>query len=119
VHSGWFYHATAIVLLIVLAFSYWPKGRGEKVKEEEPGMDRGAVGVPSPERHELFVKGMTCSHCVESVKRALTECPGVQSVDVDLALGRAIVKGERLDRNLLVAAVTGLGYKVKTPGETA
>jgi uncharacterized membrane protein YraQ (UPF0718 family)/copper chaperone CopZ len=112
--SGWFYHATAIVLLIVLAFSYRSSGHRDSVEEK----DRRDIGVSSFERYELLVKGMTCSHCEESVRRALSECAGVQSVEVDLALGRAIVTGEGLDRDRLLTAVAELGYTAKVKDET-
>ncbi|MDP7163048.1 MAG: heavy-metal-associated domain-containing protein, partial [Phycisphaerae bacterium] len=58
----------------------------------------------------LTIKGMTCSHCVSAVRRALEECPGVASAAVDLARGRAAVAGTDLDGSSLVRAVTDLGY---------
>ena len=33
------------------------------------------------------VSGMTCGHCVSSVKEELAEVPGVTAVDVDLNSG--------------------------------
>ena len=32
----------------------------------------------------IRVKGMTCQHCVMSVKKALSKLEGIQHVDVDL-----------------------------------
>jgi len=40
---------------------------------------------------ELQVSGMTCGSCVASVTRILQRIPGVNSVAVDLAAGRAQV----------------------------
>lgn len=57
----------------------------------------------------LKIDGMTCNHCVQAVKVALFEVPGVLNVDVDLASGRATVLGT-VDPALLVAAVTTEGY---------
>jgi len=112
VESGWFYHAGAIVLLAVLVFSYW-SSRERRHVAEEAGKGQGDANVPSREqRVVLAVAGMTCSHCAESVRRALAECMGVESADVSLQDGRAVVTGGDLNRKQLVAAVAELGYAV-------
>src|SRR5829696_4338379 len=38
--------------------------------------------------HEYVVQGMTCSHCVASVREDVAEVAGVENVDLDLASGR-------------------------------
>ena len=38
------------------------------------------------------VTGMTCGHCVSSVKEEVGALPSVTSVDVDLASGRVVVE---------------------------
>ncbi len=112
VEGGWFYHAGAIVLLAVLVFSYW-SSRERRHVAEEAGKGQGDANVSSYEqRVELVVAGMTCSHCAESVRRALAECMGVESADVSLQDGRAVVTGGDLNRKQLVAAVAELGYAV-------
>ncbi len=113
--GGWFYHTSAVALLAVLALSYWKTGKhGNAVKEADKG--HSDAGVPSPDqRVELLVSGMTCSHCAESVRRALSECIGVESAHVNLQDGRAVVTGGDLDRERLVAVVTELGYTVNPP----
>ena len=40
------------------------------------------------------VQGMTCGHCVSSVKEEVGEVAGVTGVEVDLASGRLDVAGE-------------------------
>jgi copper chaperone len=57
----------------------------------------------------LKVEGMTCTHCSAAVKRALEAVAGVQSVDVNLAQGRAEVVGDA-DPGSLLAAVVEEGY---------
>jgi len=57
------------------------------------------------------VKGMTCDHCVASVRNAIEELPGVQKALVDLDAGSAIVEGEGLDRAAITAAVQEEGYE--------
>ena len=61
----------------------------------------------------LSISGMTCSHCVQSVHRALVEGPGVRSVAVDLKGGSAIVQGEGLDIPALRRSVEEFGYTVE------
>ncbi len=110
--SGWLYDAGAIVLLAVLALSYWATGR-HKSTAEHADEGHSDAGVSSPDqRVELLVSGMTCSHCAESVRRALYECKGVESARVSLQDRRAVVTGGDLDRERLAAVVTELGYTV-------
>jgi len=56
---------------------------------------------------------MTCSHCSESVRRALLESEGVKSAEVDLAAGKARVTGEALDTPTLCRAISTLGYEAE------
>ena len=56
------------------------------------------------------VSGMTCEHCVRSVTEEVSEVPGVESVDVDLASGRLVVHGDGVDAAAIRAAVDEAGY---------
>jgi copper ion binding protein len=59
------------------------------------------------------VTGMTCGHCVSSVKEELGEVAGVTGVDVVLETGSVTVTSDReLDRTEVVAAVSEAGYQV-------
>jgi uncharacterized membrane protein YraQ (UPF0718 family)/copper chaperone CopZ len=118
VEGGWFYHAGAIVLLAVLAFSYWSTSHHKSSAKEANGGEADAGASAHERRVELRVTGMTCSHCAESVRRALAGCAGVESAEVNLELGRAIVTGNSLNRERLVAAVVELGYAVDPGGDT-
>lgn len=60
---------------------------------------------------EYTVNGMTCDHCVLSVTEEVSEVPGVAAVDVELASGRLIVRGEAAD-DAVRAAVSEAGYEV-------
>jgi len=60
---------------------------------------------------ELKVEGMTCQNCVAHVKRALEGAKGVARAEVDLKSGRAVVNGEALVADALVAAVVKAGYQ--------
>ncbi len=58
------------------------------------------------------VSGMTCSHCVLSVREEVSEVPGVQDVHVELASGRLTVAGEDVSDEAVRAAVADAGYEV-------
>ncbi|GAA4905658.1 copper ion binding protein [Nonomuraea thailandensis] len=59
------------------------------------------------------VKGMTCGHCVSSVKEEVGEVAGVTSVEVDLASGLLTVDSDGpVDAAKIVAAVEEAGYEV-------
>jgi len=109
--SGWLSHVWAIALVSVLAMTYLMARPGSHEKTEK---DKCNTDIsPHYQRLELLITGMTCSHCAESVGRAIAECSGVRSAEVNLKRGRAIVMGDNLDHERLMAAVEGLGYTVK------
>lgn len=57
----------------------------------------------------LAITGMTCDGCVGAVKRVLSRVPGVASVEVALASGRAAVAGVANPQDI-VRAVEAAGY---------
>jgi copper chaperone len=62
---------------------------------------------------ELKILGMTCEHCVRTVKNALYSVEGVSEVDVSLHEQRARVKAEdHVSFESLKSAVESWGYKV-------
>jgi copper chaperone len=61
-----------------------------------------------------IVHGMTCSHCVMSVREEVSEIPEVTSVDVDLVSGRLTVEGTTLRDEAVLAAVADAGYEAVT-----
>ena len=60
----------------------------------------------------LRIEGMTCASCVARVEKALTQVPGVDSADVNLATETAEVRLSKRDDSAaaLVAAVEKAGY---------
>lgn len=60
------------------------------------------------------VSGMTCEHCVASVREEVGEIDGVQSVDVDLVAGGfstvRVASEDELDDDTVVAAINEAGY---------
>ena len=63
---------------------------------------------------ELSVDGMTCGHCVMSVKEELGEIPGVKNVDVILNSGATskvtVLTDTPLDDTALSDAVSEAGF---------
>ena len=58
------------------------------------------------------ISGMTCQHCVMSVREEVSEVTGVSTIDVDLDSGRLTVTGEGYDATAIGAAVAEAGYEV-------
>ena len=57
------------------------------------------------------VTGMTCGHCVASVREEIGELPGVQRVDIVLDSGEVtVISADPLDRAAVSAAVEEAGY---------
>ncbi len=93
----------ALLLLGVLFYAlYKPKREGGVEMEQ----DETASNVT------LLIKGMTCSHCAESAKKALLSAPGVGSVEVDRTTGKALISGHDLDIGYMRRAIEEIGFKV-------
>jgi copper chaperone len=58
------------------------------------------------------VVGMTCSHCVASVREEVAEVGGVRDVDVDLDAGRLVVSGAGFEDESVKTAVEEAGYQL-------
>jgi P-type Cu+ transporter len=65
----------------------------------------------------LSLRGMHCASCVTTIENALAAVPGVARASVNLATGRAEVRGADLDPGRLVAAVRASGYDAETSAE--
>jgi copper chaperone len=61
---------------------------------------------------DLKITGMTCGHCVRAATKALEAVPGVESAEVTLEPGGALVKGAA-DPAALIAAVQEEGYEAE------
>ncbi|ACY95699.1 MULTISPECIES: heavy-metal-associated domain-containing protein [Thermomonospora] len=60
------------------------------------------------------VTGMTCGHCVASVKEEVGQVPGVTGVEVDLDSGRMTVTSDGpLEAARIREAVAEAGYQLK------
>ncbi len=58
------------------------------------------------------VTGMTCGHCVRSVKGELAKLDGVTDITVDFKTGTVnVTSTDQLDRNSIEAAIDEAGYQ--------
>lgn len=61
----------------------------------------------------VTVSGMTCQHCVSSVKEEVGEIAGVTAVSVDLDSGRVDIESEApLEQAAISEAVQEAGYQL-------
>jgi uncharacterized protein len=115
--ADWISAISAISLLALIAFSYLRSPTKETgLNMDEDSTIKGTAPdkpAANPQRLEFTVSGMTCDHCLETVRRTLRLSPGVRSVEVSLKQGRAVVTGEHLDPRQLTAAVNSLGYEMR------
>ncbi len=59
------------------------------------------------------IKGMTCSHCVMAVTKALSGIEGVGNVVVDLAKGEATFEETRpVDRAVIAERIRKAGFDI-------
>lgn len=63
------------------------------------------------EQTVIIVKGMTCGHCKAMVEKNLSKLPGVESVSVDLATGKTVIKGEA-DSAAIREVIDDLGFTI-------
>jgi len=102
---GYVKTASAVFLLLILAHALLRPVRG--TQDSAPADDASSTQA------SLDIGGMTCTHCVNSVRRALLECDGVQAAQVDLRSGAATVRGSGFRRQALADAVAELGYSAR------
>ena len=108
-HADWLSALWAILLLAVFVMSYATRPRPAPSPVVEAD---GPDGIqPPPKRLNLAIDGMTCDHCAEAVSQALRHCQHVAAVEIDLAGGRAVVAGDGMQVDELVAAVESSGYR--------
>jgi len=61
----------------------------------------------------LSVDGMSCQHCVQSVKQALRILDGVREVTVDLTAKTVRIQGSALNRAVLAETIAAAGFAVE------
>lgn len=113
--GGWLATLSALMLLGLLALLLWRRWQARAAaRDDGTGDAEGAGGLV------LHVQGMSCQHCVGSVKRSLEAVERVDEAAPDLASGRVRISGGGFAVPALVRAVEDAGFTVsgveKTPG---
>jgi copper chaperone len=62
----------------------------------------------------IKIKGMSCQHCVGSVKKALENVSGLSQVAVNLEKEEASFNNENVSRDEIRMAISKIGFE---PGE--
>lgn len=61
----------------------------------------------------ITVKGMSCQHCVSTVKEVLTAIDGVTDVEVDLLAGKVTFEETQpVTKDVIKAAIDKAGFEV-------
>lgn len=124
--QGWLAVLSALVLLALMATlglrQYQAKKRAQARLATVKGVDEtGADGNHSPrgfaERSDqdatvVEVKGMTCGHCVATVKNALESIEQVNEASPDLASGQVVIRGGFVENETLQHAIEGTGFQL-------
>lgn len=64
-------------------------------------------------KKKISIEGMSCGHCVNHVKEALSELNGVANVDVNLEAKSAILEASTdITDEAIKAAIDEVGYEV-------
>ncbi|MCX8035512.1 MAG: SO_0444 family Cu/Zn efflux transporter [Candidatus Sumerlaeia bacterium] len=99
----WMSNLFAFAMIAILAHALLrPYVRRERRRPAEIADSEMAVS--------LRIEGMTCSHCAQTVREALTGCAGVRAAEIDLAGGQARIVGKGFDIAALRRAVELAGY---------
>lgn len=61
---------------------------------------------------KLKINGMSCQHCVMSVKKAIDAVEGVRSADVTIGSASVIYDETKTDKDKIAKAVHDAGYRI-------
>jgi copper chaperone len=62
---------------------------------------------------ELEIEGMSCDHCLATVRRALSGIPGVSVTDVRIGSASLAIDPERAPIGTLIDAIQDVGYEAR------
>ena len=92
-----------VVLIVIVLLGFALRGAIRHFKGDSP-----CCGG----KKTVHIEGMTCEHCVQSVKKALNEIEGV-SARVDLQKKEAVVSYDReIENDVLKKTVEKAGFQV-------
>lgn len=80
----------------------------KKMKKNEPQFT-----LDKPEL-KVFVRGMNCNHCKNTVETNLLKLDGIDTVKVNLDTETVLLAGRNVDLNQVKSTVEGLGYRFES-----
>ncbi len=109
--GGWLSVLSALILLALMAALGW---RQYQARRESRARLSHLSSTPDAEDSPrlLHVKGMTCGHCVASVKQALESLDQVNEATPDLATGQVVIRGGFIETGALRQAIEGAGFEL-------
>jgi P-type Cu+ transporter len=90
------------------------------MKNELTGSERGTMVEKSsskkPEKAHIHITGMTCTTCAATIRKSLTDTPGVEQANVSFASEKASIEYDPSKANLtkIKDTISQMGYRVAT-----
>ena len=104
--QSWFNGICSVVLALLLVNALVRRFRGGE-KECECETERCEVS-----ERVYYIDGLRCNHCRANAEKAIASLEGVESAEVDLSTGRAVVRGT-VSVEQVRTAVEALGFKLR------
>lgn len=104
--QGWFNVVCSVVLAVLLVNALVRRFRGG---ERECECETGCCEV---RERVYYIDGLRCNHCRANAEKAITSLVGVESAEVDLPTGRAVMRGT-VSEEQVRTAVEALGFKLR------
>ena len=122
--QGWLPVLSALVLLALMAMLGLRQYRARKQAQARLARVQAAADSAKTDAQGslatsaaddsmiLAVKGMTCGHCVATVKQALEALDQVYEASPDLATGQVLIRGGGVETSALEQAIEHAGFQV-------
>ena len=104
--QNYFSTILAVSFILLMINAYFNKGR-------TINMTNSSENTKFNDKLSLIVKGMTCSHCKQSVENGLGNIAEVENTIVNLETGQVIVQGDKLDKETITTTIENLGFSIK------
>ena len=104
--QNYFSTILAISFILLMINAYFKKGR-------TINMTNSSENTKFNDKLSLIVKGMTCSHCKQSVENGLGNIAEVENTIVNLETGQVIIQGDKLNKDTITTTIENLGFSIK------
>ena len=104
--QNYFSTILAISFILLMINAYFNKSR-------TINMTNSSENTKFNDKLSLIVKGMTCSHCKQSVENGLGNIPEVENTIVNLETGQVIIQGDKLNKDTITTTIENLGFSIK------